>query len=401
MMTSSFPRYEGDYFGPWILDYCRELVSQGDRVVVLAPAVTTHDLNLLSKEDLIVRRFNYWPLRKSQKLVHPPGTIPQLKSNPLRLFQVPFLLWSYYRSALKVCREYEVDIIHCQWVIPAGFIGALIKKKLKIPLVITSQGAELFLPSKHPFSRFTKWTIQNTDYLLPVSNQMAERASVFGANKKQVLVVPNAVDTIKFSPNLKENFRKTLGLPKKATVILTVRRLVKEKRVEDVIDAFSGISNGKDTYLVIAGDGPELDHLKERVERLNLLDKVIFCGYVDNSDLPEIYSECDIYILSSQQEGLSLSMLEAMSSSLIVVSTESTGGEELIIHEVNGYLYKVAEISKLELCLKNILDLSEKKKLEIGDLARETIKAKYSIPNMVQKWNKVYSKCIEGTKNKL
>ena len=83
VITSSFPRYDGDYFGPWILTYVREMVAQGCKVIVVAPQVGDAEKEVLSDENLIVKRFSYWWPKKTQRLVHPPGIMPQIKSYPL------------------------------------------------------------------------------------------------------------------------------------------------------------------------------------------------------------------------------------------------------------------------------------------------------------------------------
>ncbi len=394
MITSSFPRYEGDYFGPWILDYCRELKKQGVEVVVLAPKTIDNDPDILSEKGLTVKRFNYWWPRRAQKLVYPPGMIPQIKSNFFRFIQIPFLLYSYYQSAKNICAKKEIDIIHCQWVIPSGFIGAMLKRKIQKPLVITSQGAELFLSTKHPFSWATKLTIKLTDKLLPVSNQMSERAQRFGADVQNIKVVPNAVDTYKFRPDVSSKFREQYNIPNDAIVILTVRRLVAEKRVSDILEAFDLVTSLAPIHLIIAGDGPQKNHLRDISKNSKRVDQVHFIGFIDNKDLPDIYAASDIYILSSQQEGLSLSMLEAMSSELIVISTTSTGGNEVIDHQVNGYLYEIGDIRSLAGYINEAIELSAVGKSAICKKAREKVVDKYSLTKMVGQWLTLYNQLL-------
>ena len=339
MLTSSFPRYKGDYCGPWILEYCSELIRQGHSVTVLAPAVSGVLNDALSDGNLTVKRFRYWPIQKYQKLAHPPGIIPQLKSNVFRYGLVPSLLYCFYRSAVHALKRETFDVIHSQWAIPAGYIGYLLAKRFCLPHVITSQGAEFFLPRTHPFSFFTHRALSSASALLPVSDQMKQRAIGYGSVSSRTMVVPNAVNTEIFSPCRPNTFREDYGIKESSHIVLTVRRLVPEKRVQDVILAISQIPRELDTFLIIGGDGPEHDSLTKLVTEHGLEDRVIFIGFVDNSDLPSIYAAADSYVLSSEQEGLSLSMLEAMSSGLVVISTESTGGKEAIDQSIDGFLY--------------------------------------------------------------
>ncbi|MEL6123965.1 MAG: glycosyltransferase, partial [Bacteroidota bacterium] len=279
MMTSSFPRYEGDHFGPWIWTYVVEMARQGLEVHVLAPQVAAHPTSLEIPEGVKVHRFAYWWPRRYQKLVHPPGMLPQLRNNVLRLFQIPFLIWSYVRVARRIIQREGIQVIHAQWVIPSGFAGAILKKLTKRPLVITSQGAEFYLNHRHPFSKFTKWTLGNVDRLLPVSQMMGTRATSYGMDSDRITVVPNAINPIEFHPGIKTSFRTEHRIPITDTVILTVRRLVHEKRVEDVISAFGMLDLDRDQancWLVIVGDGPERVNLERIASQQDVGHRILF-----------------------------------------------------------------------------------------------------------------------------
>ncbi len=392
VITSSFPRYDGDYFGPWILTYVREMVAQGCKVIVVAPQVGDAEKEVLSDENLIVKRFSYWWPNKSQCLVHPPGIMPQIKSYPWLIFQLPFLLWNYWKMTKRVMMEYEVDIIHTQWVIPGGFIGAFAKRKFKKPLVVTSQGAEFYMPRWHLFSWVTKWTLGQIDKLLPVSQMMANRALGYGAIKEQMVVIPNAVDTNIFNPNVRSIFREGHGIPEDAIVLLTIRRLVSEKRVEDVIAAYNNVCQNteKDIWLIIGGDGPERIALERQARLSSAADKIIFIGFVDNTALPQIYNASDIYILSSAQEGLSLSLLEAMACGAWVISTATTGANEVINDGVNGALYKVGEIDELT---DKIRDRMNERSSKISLLPKD-----YNVSDMIRRTVDVYGSLLMNFK---
>lgn len=393
-ITSSFPRYEGDFFGPWILEYARELKRQGHSTFIVAPNTFDQDNpTVLSENQLSITRFNYSIPNSTQKLVYPPGIIPQLKENKFRFFQIPFLLWQYYQTGKKIIQKNKIDIIHSQWAIPGGFIGALLARKFGLPHVITSQGAEFFLPTNHPFSRFTKFTLKNCDYLFPVSRQMGERAKQFGVDPSKIEVIPNAVNPSIFSPDITSTFRKDHHIPEDATVIITIRRLVFEKRVEDVIEAFAKLK-ASNTYLIIGGDGPDRSKLEQLCKDLDITDRVIFLGFVSNNELPPIYAASDIYVLSSQQEGLSLSLLESMSSGLITISTAATGGNEVIEHGKNGYLYKVADVEQLTSLLQTSISLSTDRQKLMSQQARQTVIQKFSVEVMVKQWIAVYDRLL-------
>jgi glycosyltransferase involved in cell wall biosynthesis len=386
LLTSSFPRYEGDYFGTWILDYAREYARQGQRVTVIAPRSEGFKSEYLSSEGVKVISFDYFFPRSLQKLVKPPGILPQLTSYPCLIFQVPIMLVAFFIATRRIVRTEKYDVIHSQWAIPAGFVGALISKLYQIPHFITTQGAELYLTKYHPFKLFVRWVLRNAQMIFPVSSQMSDRVRDFGVDMNKVVVLPNAVDTHKFRPNIKSAFRQEQGIPEGATVLLTIRRLVKEKKVDEVISSFAKLANGNaQIYLVIIGDGPELKKLQHLAKGYGLVDKVRFLGFIGNDALPPIYSHSDIYVLSSDQEGLSLSLLEAMSSGMIVVSNQSVGSEDVIKDGVNGFLYNSQKV-----CLTETLQfiMSEEfifKRESVQLSAIKKVKRYFSVNGLVKK----------------
>ena len=393
-LTSSFPRYEGDYFGPWVLEYCRELERQGHEVTIVAPNAGSKSLNHLSSQNLKIVRFNYWWPQSSQKLVYPPGIIPQLKKKLWRYIQIPFLLFFYFLTVRRLMKKEKFDVVHSQWVIPSGSIGSLLSKKFNLPHFITSQGAEFFLPRNHIFSKFTVNVLKRCDLLFPVSKQMATKALDFGIHPDQIKVIPNTVNTSTFNPSIKSKFREEHGIAQHELVILTIRRLVFEKRVEDVIQAVAKIDPKVKCKLIIAGDGPDRQSLESLVDQSGIRQKVIFLGFIDNNKLPPIYAASDMYILSSQQEGLSLSLLESMSSELVIISTSDTGGEELIKHGENGFLYPVGDIEALTAIIIQVLNLPPDRLMSIKQFARKKILAEYNVQHMVEQWVSYYKQYL-------
>jgi len=387
MVTSSFPRYDGDFFGPWVLEYSKELIRQGNEVTIVAPQSLGNSGPTIDTPGLSLKYFKYFS-EKGQGLVSPPGLLPNLKRNPLLFFTIPFLLRGYYKAVERIIKEKKVDVLHSQWAIPAGFINTRLSKKYKIRHVVSTLGAELYLPLKHPFSRATNYVLKNCDALFAVSEQMKERALRFNIDAEKVKVLPNTVDPQRFL-NVKPGYlRKQINVPEQR-IILTIRRLVHEKRVIDLLQAFQKIDRS-DTVLVIGGDGPLRGELEEYVVRHNMKDRVFFLGFIDSSDLPKYYADSEIYVLSSQQEGLSISLLESLASGLITVSTGGTGSDDAITHGESGYLYDVADVDGLADRLNMILDDDPNNNVRISANAQVRIAKDFSNQKIVGEWIKNY-----------
>jgi glycosyltransferase involved in cell wall biosynthesis len=150
-----------------------------------------------------------------------------------------------------------------------------------------------------------------------VSQQVCKELEEIGINKERITYIPNGVDTEQFKPsNDKKILRKKFGIPEEHLIFLSLGRLTEAKQPLKSIEVFSRIEKEiKDVTLVIAGKGELLEETKEFV-RQKKLKNVIFLGYVDEEEKPDLYACSDYYIITSKYEGQPLTLLEAMVSGL-------------------------------------------------------------------------------------
>ena len=397
VLTSSFPRFKGDVWGPWILDYCQELSKQGENVFVLAPH-TANISKFSNFNSVSVHRFSYW-LPNRQVLAKPPGIMTNLKKYTNAKFQIiPYLFFNLLHG-INLVKKYQIDIIFCQWTIPSGFIGVLIKKITKIPVIVSAQGAEFYLPKNKIFSQFLIYVLRNIDLLIPVSYHMKKLAHNYSKKIRFIEVLPNAVDTEKFKPLAEiEFFFSDIDL--KSKKILTVRRLVPEKRVDLLIKSFHKLlMNFTNLQLIIAGDGPEKDNLIKLTKKLNISNNVLFLGFINHDKLNSLYNIADVYVLTSEQEGLSLSLLEALATSVPVISTNIVGNPEVIIHKETGLLFEPGNVDQLVSNLKFLLDNPDKAKI-IGNNARKYIISNYSTHKIMKKLRNHFYHILKNKKKR-
>ncbi len=128
----------------------------------------------------------------------------------------------------------------------------------------------------------------------------------------------------------------------KHPVVVSVARLVKQKQQEVLIRAFAKFHKSHPTYrLLIYGKGPELERLQREAEMLGVKDVVCFPGVVKEI-WPALLS-AQMFVMSSQFEGMSNSLIEAMCLGLPCISTKVSGAVDLICHGENGYLVDVGD----------------------------------------------------------
>ena len=186
--------------------------------------------------------------------------------------------------------------------------------------------------------RMQRWLWPRTDGVLSVSSRLAERmAAQVGFDLARIRVIPNGVDTGRFTPASRDSARAAFGLTADDVVIGTAGRLVPVKDQATLIGSLAALrSKGLRFTCVIAGDGPLHEALTAQSAAAGLADSVRFLGA--RNDIERVLAACDIFVLSSVSEGMSNTILEAMATGLPVVATRVGGADELVEEGTSGLL---------------------------------------------------------------
>jgi len=230
----------------------------------------------------------------------------------------------YYK---KMITENSYDLAHAFFAFPSGWL--CYKSADKLPLIISLRGSDvpgynvrLGLDYKILSGLFRKiWhsaaaIVANSAGLKKLANQFTPELDIE--------VIPNGIDTKIYHPSADKKPHKSLKL-------LTVCRLISRKRIDLLIKAVAELKKaGIKTELNIAGDGNLLNQLKALASQLNIKDSVNFLGRIEQEDMPGVYRDNDVFVMSSTHEGMSNAMLEAIASGLPIVTTRCEGVEELL-----------------------------------------------------------------------
>jgi len=192
----------------------------------------------------------------------------------------------------------------------------------------------------------------------------------------------NGVDTGRYTPALyheKISAKAAVGLDNDI-VFLSVGRLVPEKRTREFIELWAEVMAEELTKpkirLVVVGEGPEEKKLKNAVEQLGVGASVLLAGPKD--DLLPYYRAADVFVLPSLTEGMSNSMLEAMSCGLAIMASRVDGAKEAVIEGESGFLFDPRNRGEIKACLRRFMaerSLAGK----LGEQARKTAVEKYSM----------------------
>lgn len=201
-------------------------------------------------------------------------------------------------------------------------------------------------------------------------------------------VVLNGIDLSRFRPDsaARGRVRAELGIPKDAWVVGAVGRLSQVKNHALLLRAAAGVlsDNGR---LLLVGDGPEAAPLRALAEELGISDRVVFAG--ERHDVPAFLAASDLFVLSSNSEGLPLSMVEAMATGLPVVSTAVGGIPALVADGETGFLVPSGDVDALAAKLAALKADPELAKA-MGKRGRQLALGRYSAERMMASYMDIY-----------
>jgi len=143
--------------------------------------------------------------------------------------------------------------------------------------------------------------------------------------------------------------------------------------------------------LTIVGDGPRRNELHELSQKLTLGDHVVFLG--ERNDVPQLMARADLFVLSSLQEGLSLTLLEAMASGLAVIATDVGGNRELVTPGQTGFLVPSRSPERLAAAILDLLARPDAVR-SMGKQGRALVEREFGVEQMVRKYEQFYSSSL-------
>ncbi len=275
--------------------------------------------------------------------------LPYEKIGPINVYRVGFgttryfnKIWYVPAAFIKAVRLNHQKKYDLSWAMMSymGFPALFLKWFSKVPYVVTLQegdSVEHIIGRWHirAVSFFYKRIFKNTSVVQAISQYLGDFARSMGYEGR-LEVIPNGVDLRRFK--IQESGFKN-GTERENTVLITTSRLVEKNAAGDIIESLLYLP--EDVTLVIAGEGPLEKILKEKVERLQLEERVRFLGYIAHAELPNYLRNADIFIRPSLSEGLGISFIEAMAAGLPVIATPVGGIVDFIKDGETGLFCEV------------------------------------------------------------
>lgn len=298
-----------------------------------------HAVFIFTTTDKDVNRYEDWQ-------------IIRIPSVPFFAFKDRRFAYRGFSKALEIAKQYQLDIIHTQTEFSLGLLGIWIARELKIPVIHTyhtqyedyvhyiAKGM-LIRPSMVKY--LVRGFLHDVDGVICPSEIVRDLLSDYKV-KVEKRVIPTGIELAKFErPEIKQEslkeLRSKLGIQDDEQMLLSLSRISYEKNIQAVLAAFAEVLKEDKVKLVVAGDGPYLDDLKEQVKELEIQDSVIFTGMITPSETALYYKAADFFISASTSETQGLTYLESLASGTPVIAHGNPYLDNLITDKMFGTLY--------------------------------------------------------------
>ena len=277
-------------------------------------------------------------------------------------------IWRALWFSRKLLKQHRYDISFAFAGVPAGAISYVLKLFGKIPYLVSLQGPdvpgfEARYNYLYPFLRPILRVIWRKALIVTAISKEHQRLAHETLPDLPIPIVYNGVETKEFYPV--ERGASEINL-------LCVGRLIERKGQHHLLQAFARLYKdnlGQTIRLTLAGTGDAETDLKRLASDLGIAEAVHFAGFVTREQMPEMYRNADIFVLPSQNEGMSIALLEALSTGLPVIVTNTGGTEELVREGENGLIVQWADVDQLASALRTLVS-DEVVRRQMGEVSR-------------------------------
>ena len=292
----------------------------------------------------------------------------------------------------KLLTSHKFDIIHTH-AYSAGTIGRISAFLAGIPVIISHNHSVYDYYNR--YYHFVEWLLSLiTDRVICISdivNRFANETQRINARK--LITIHNGIDS-KYTVSEKRTsgLRKELDIPTDHSVICTITHMEEHKGLAYLLESASLLLQSRnDVSFLIVGEGSLKEELRKLCVILKIEKNVIFAG--ERSDIPEILSLTDIFVLPSLREGLGLVILEAMACGKPVIATNVGGVPEVVKDGVSGTLVPPKDPEALYSAMKELLDDREKQKT-MGSNGKKICDLSFNSKVMMRKIEDLYDSLI-------
>lgn len=295
--------------------------------------------------------------------------------------------WRAVRQIEEYIQEDAVDLVHTHGY-KADLYGYLAAWRCHKPVVATCHNWVGGTAALGIYNHLDRMVLKKFNALAAVSDGVAHRLLAFGVPTEKIKTIANGIDVTAFERAQPLPLLKAEG----GTVVGIVARLDLQKGFEYLLRAARDLcKTTRDLKIVIVGEGPDRDKIEEMIEQYGLQSNVILAG--QQSNMPAVYAAMDIFVLPSLNEGLPMTVLEAMAASKPVIATRVGAMGSVIKDGENGLLVAPKDSEGLRNAIASLLSNPERRR-RLGDQAYAWVSQNYTSEAMALKYREMYEEVL-------
>ncbi len=273
----------------------------------------------------------------------------------------------------RIVREYQPDLIHAGPLTNCAHLASLTGFQ---PLVSMSWGSDILAPKAWDFraNRILRRTLENSSVLICDCRAVKQKATAMGFPSERIVVFPWGIDLKCFSPGSGITLRKKWGLEDQF-IVLSLRSWEPIYGVDITLKAFIiAVKENPRLSLILGGQGSQDGEIRNLIQKHGVENKIRFLGQIPQKELPDVYRASDLYVSSSQSDGSSVTLLEALACGKPALVSDIPGNREWVTEGQNGWLFRdghVQELASLMLSIPKEKNLLKKVALNNRQLSKE------------------------------
>jgi phosphatidylinositol alpha-1,6-mannosyltransferase len=399
MVTTSYPRFEGDSVGTFMEPIAKHVAARGHEVHIVAPW-HPRIARGKSEDGVFFHFFKYAPVPALNVFGYAAGLHADVKLRTAAWAVAPLAMAAGWFKARRVAQKRRATVMHGHWVVPGGVIAAAARPAL--PLVVSLHGSDVFVAERvGPARAAARRVFDRAGFVTACSQDLAQRAIGLGAAADRLEVVPYGVDVARFKPatGTRDALRASLALTPDTPLIFAAGRLVRKKGFEYLIDALPMLATHADARIAIAGAGDLDDELRERARAAGIAGRVHFLGDLTQDLVGAWFAAADIAVVPSVRDdsgnvdGLPNTVLEGLASGTPLVATPAGGIASVVTDGETGVIVAERDPRALAAAIDGLLrdpDL----RARLGRAGRATVTARFGWDRAAARFEAAYDRAL-------
>jgi glycosyltransferase involved in cell wall biosynthesis len=288
-----------------------------------------------------------------------------------------------FQAGLKLIREWQPDLIHAHFAVPAGAAAFALSRLTGVPYVLTVHLGDV--PGAVP-EKTDKWFKWLAPFIPPIWRGAARIVAVseftrqlaLGQYDVPVEVIPNGVELAALPARAAGD-----GVPR----LVFAGRFVETKNPEDLVQALAKLG-GLPWTCAMLGDGPLLETVQKTVAGSGLASRFFLPGWVTPEQVLAQFAQSDLLILPSRSEGLSVVATQALGMGLALVLSDAGGNLELVCEGENGFIFPVGDVDRLREKLKILLE--NPSVLQSAQIKSRAMAEKFDLPAIIGQYEALF-----------